>query len=249
MCYEQIENVKVDEIILPCVNMAGDRVSVLKTGFAMDEESLLIAKKVIFDSARMTLANGNKVIKISESETKLLLAFYRGIYKKEDIIDFVWKNRAGCVSESSYYKLINQMRNNFSLIGLKAADIVTRPRIGVSLSLPLEPFKKERSEAGENTRDTTRDKDSRQTHLAENKHKSSFRMLGNKDGYLFFRMASDKVTFKEVVSAYNTLTLPLCRQNGHYLYYLREPNMNLFLQCLNPVETAVPKCITIKERY
>jgi DNA-binding winged helix-turn-helix (wHTH) protein len=63
------------------------------------------------------------------------------VYKKEDIIDFVWKNRAGCVSESSYYKLINQMRNNFALVGLKAADIVTRPRIGVSLSLPLEPFK------------------------------------------------------------------------------------------------------------
>ncbi|MDP1257443.1 hypothetical protein Q6301_10600 [Klebsiella quasipneumoniae] len=272
----------MDEIILPCVNMAGDRVSVLKNGFAMDEESLLIAKKVIFDSARMTLANGNKIIKISESETNLLLAFHRGIYKKEDIIDFVWKNRAGCVSESSYYKLINQMRNNFALIGLKAADIVTRPRIGVSLSLPLEPFKDERSEAGENTRDTMREKDNRQTHLAEgkkfsakirllvlamllmlltavamlfqhapaqSKQKSSFRMLGNKNGYIFFRMASDKVTFKEVVSAYNTLTLPLCRQNGHYLYYLREPNMNLFLQCLNPVETAVPKCITIKERY
>ncbi|HIG4596490.1 TPA: winged helix-turn-helix domain-containing protein [Klebsiella pneumoniae] len=248
----------------------------------MDEELLLIAKKVIFDSARMTLANGNKIIKISESETNLLLAFHRGIYKKEDIIDFVWKNRAGCVSESSYYELINQMRNNFSLVGLKADDIVTRPRIGVSLSLPLEPLKKQRSEAGEQTSDTARGKDSRQTHLAEgkkftakirllvltmllmlltaiamlfqhapvqNKHKSTFRMLGDKDGYIFFKMASDKVTFKEVVSAYNTLTLPLCRQNGHYLYYLREPNMNLFLQCLNPVETAVPKCITIKERY
>ncbi|MDF9975815.1 hypothetical protein L3P98_14030 [Klebsiella pneumoniae] len=279
---EKIANVKVGEIISPCVNMTGDRVSVLKNGFSMDEELLLIAKKVIFDSARMTLANGNKIIKISESETNLLLAFHRGIYKKEDIIDFVWKNRAGCVSESSYYKLINQMRNNFSLVGLKADDIVTRPRIGVSLSLPLEPLKKQRSEAGEQTSDTARGKDSRQTHLAEgkkitakirhlvltmllmlltaiamlfqhapvqNKHKSTFRMLGDKDGYIFFKMASDKVTFKEVVSAYNTLTLPLCRQNGHYLYYLREPNMNLFLQCLNPVETAVPKCITIKERY
>lgn len=138
---EKIANVKVGEIISPCVNMTGDRVSVLKNGFSMDEELLLIAKKVIFDSARMTLANGNKIIKISESETNLLLAFHRGIYKKEDIIDFVWKNRAGCVSESSYYKLINQMRNNFSLVGLKADDIVTRPRIGVSLSQPLEPFK------------------------------------------------------------------------------------------------------------
>ncbi|EAN5835877.1 transmembrane regulator, partial [Salmonella enterica] len=26
-------------------------------------------------------------------------------------------------------------------------------------------------------------------------------------------------------------------------------NMNIFLQCLNPVEMAVPKCITVKERY
>ena len=52
----------------------------------MDEKSLLIAKKVIFDSAKMTLTNGDKIIKISESETNLLLAFYRGIYKKEDII-------------------------------------------------------------------------------------------------------------------------------------------------------------------
>ncbi|EAM2138434.1 transmembrane regulator, partial [Salmonella enterica] len=25
--------------------------------------------------------------------------------------------------------------------------------------------------------------------------------------------------------------------------------MNIFLQCLNPVEMAVPKCITVKERY
>ncbi|ENO9310116.1 hypothetical protein ACCG66_004856, partial [Klebsiella pneumoniae] len=85
---EKIANVKVGEIISPCVNMTGDRVSVLKNGFSMDEELLLIAKKVIFDSARMTLANGNKIIKISESETNLLLAFHRGIYKKEDIIDF-----------------------------------------------------------------------------------------------------------------------------------------------------------------
>ena len=248
----------------------------------MDEKSLLIAKKVIFDSAKMTLTNGDKIIKISESETNLLLAFYRGIYKKEDIINFVWKNRAGCVSESSYYKLINQMRNNFVLVGLNAADIVTRPRIGVSLSLALEPIKKEPTPRCENVRDAGCEKDSQRAltpdvkkisakirplvltitlllltgvamlfqHAPEqNKHNSSFRMLGNEDDYIFFMMATDKVTFKEVVSAYHTLTLPLSRQNGHYLYYLREPNMNLFLQCLNPVETAVPKCITIKERY
>lgn len=97
---EKIANVKVGEIISPCVNMTGDRVSVLKNGFSMDEELLLIAKKVIFDSARMTLANGNKIIKISESETNLLLAFHRGIYKKKislissgRIVRVVFQNR------------------------------------------------------------------------------------------------------------------------------------------------------------
>ncbi|EHN6806790.1 hypothetical protein KJJ67_004623 [Salmonella enterica] len=248
----------------------------------MDEVSLLIDKRVIFDSAKMTLTNGNKTTRISESETKLLLAFYRGIYNKEDIISFVWKKRAGCVSESSYYKLINQMRNNFSVIGLNAADIVTRPRIGVSLSLSLEPVKQERTDACENVRNEACETDIQQVRITDsekikaklfllaltmvlllftgiamlfwhasvqNKPKSSFRMLGDEDGYTFFRMATDKVTFEEVVSAYKTLKLPLCRQNGHYLYYLREPNMNLFLQCLNPVESTVPKGITIKERY
>lgn len=61
--------------------------------------------------------------------------------KKEDIIHFVWENRGGCVSESSYYKLINQMRNDFSSIGLQSSDIVTRPRVGVSLSVAIEPIK------------------------------------------------------------------------------------------------------------
>ena len=61
----------------------------------MDEKKFLIDEKVIFDSNKMILANNNKIIKISESESNLLLAFYQGIYKKEDIINFVWKNRAG----------------------------------------------------------------------------------------------------------------------------------------------------------
>ncbi|SPY95449.1 Uncharacterised protein [Proteus mirabilis] len=57
----------------------------------MDEKKFLIDEKVIFDSNKMILANNNKIIKISESESNLLLAFYQGIYKKEDIINFVWK--------------------------------------------------------------------------------------------------------------------------------------------------------------
>ncbi|EAN7621501.1 hypothetical protein E4W89_21350, partial [Salmonella enterica] len=108
----------------------------------MNESIFLLDKRVVFDSTKMTLSHGNEIIRISEAETHLLLAFWHGLYKKEDIIHFVWENRGGCVSESSYYKLINQMRNDFSSIGLQPSDIVTRPRVGVSLSVAIEPIKK-----------------------------------------------------------------------------------------------------------
>ena len=108
----------------------------------MNETIFLLDKRVVFDSTKMTLSHGNEIIRISEAETHLLLAFWHGLYKKEDIIHFVWENRGGCVSESSYYKLINQMRNDFSSIGLQSSDIVTRPRVGVSLSVAIEPIKK-----------------------------------------------------------------------------------------------------------
>lgn len=108
----------------------------------MNESIFLLDKRVVFDSTKMTLSQGNEILRISEAETHLLLAFWQGLYKKEDIIHFVWENRGGCVSESSYYKLINQMRNDFSSIGLQPSNIVTRPRVGVSLSVSIEPIKK-----------------------------------------------------------------------------------------------------------
>ena len=84
---EKIANVKVGEIILPCVNMTGDRVSVLKNGFSMDEELLLIAKKVIFDSARMTLANVIRLLKsLSRRQTYFLPSIAVYIKKKISLI-------------------------------------------------------------------------------------------------------------------------------------------------------------------
>ncbi|WP_368925170.1 transcriptional regulator [Proteus mirabilis] len=248
----------------------------------MDEKKFLIDEKVIFNSNKMILANNNKIIKISESESNLLLAFYQGIYKKEDIINFVWKNRAGCVSESSYYKLINQIRNNFTLIGLNADDIVTRPRIGISLTVTLEPIVTEETTPYESSKELENTRDQQPKIISSNsiiprkklliilgsilillstiallivhgheshRYHSHFQLLGHYDSYHFYKMTTDKVAFEEVVAAYDSLTLPICRANGHYLYYIREPNMDLFLQCLNPVESAVPKCMTIKERY
>ncbi|EAM6766206.1 response regulator, partial [Salmonella enterica subsp. enterica serovar Infantis] len=33
------------------------------------------------------------------------------------------------------------------------------------------------------------------------------------------------------------------------IYYIRVPNTNIFVQCLNQLDIAEPKCISIKERY
>ncbi|KAB1394263.1 hypothetical protein F8B50_14510, partial [Salmonella enterica subsp. enterica serovar Schwarzengrund] len=95
----------------------------------MNESIFLLDKRVVFDSTKMTLSHGNEIIRISEAETHLLLAFWHGLYKKEDIIHFVWENRGGCVSESSYYKLINQMRNALKVSDENVKGTPTRENI------------------------------------------------------------------------------------------------------------------------
>ncbi|ECL1644600.1 hypothetical protein GHW91_17000 [Salmonella enterica] len=244
----------------------------------MNESIFLLDKRVVFDSTKMTLSHGNEIIRISEAETHLLLAFWHGLYKKEDIIHFVWENRGGCVSESSYYKLINQMRNDFSSIGLQPSDIVTRPRVGVSLSVAIEPIKKitslkvsDENVKGTPTREKIFYKIKRHSVFmvltgaillallygvftiykapVRNSTDSFFTYLGEYNDYAIYKTKEDKVTLSEVVFAFNSLKIKIYRQNGRHLYYIREPNMNIFLQCLNPVEMAVPKCITVKERY
>ncbi len=68
----------------------------------------LLDKRTGLDSTKMTLSHGNEIIRI-EAENLSASCFILSL-QKEDIIHFVWENRGGCVSESSYYKLINQMR-------------------------------------------------------------------------------------------------------------------------------------------
>lgn len=52
----------------------------------MNESIFLLDKRVVFDSTKMTLSHGNEIIRISEAETHLLLAFWHGLYKKKKIL-------------------------------------------------------------------------------------------------------------------------------------------------------------------
>ncbi|QIB19493.1 hypothetical protein G3M73_09980 [Escherichia coli] len=249
----------------------------------MNATKFLLDGRVLFDSARMTLSRQEKIVRLSESECHLLLAFWLGLYKKEEIINYVWKNRSGCVSESSYYKLINQLRNNFNRVGLHASDIVTHPRVGISLSITLtsademcdlqqqndDGAQKIKFRALLSHRFMVKCKNMRvlcctsgvvlligiilifsfPSDTTWNKSDKEFTSLGEFDGYIFFKMKTDKLTFKQVIAAYTSMTLKPDPQNGHYLYYIREPDINLLFQCLNPIENVVPKCLTIKEQY
>lgn len=109
----------------------------------MSQNNYLIDKRVILDCERMTLSCAGESITISESERSLLIAFHEGLFKKDDLINYVWGRKGVVVTDASYYKLINQLRGSFDKIGLKGASVVTRPRVGVLLSVSIEPLSDE----------------------------------------------------------------------------------------------------------
>lgn len=246
----------------------------------MSERKYLIDNRVIFDSERMSLTHSDKTVRISESETNLLLAFYKGLFKKDDLIGWVWGRKGVVVSDASYYKLINQLRNTFDKIGLPSSSVVTRPKVGVELVLSITLMKPGASrqtpaEPAEHSAETF---DETPTSYEHNKSSiagrrewlflalAAFLMIASfgaslweshpyfsapvtHDGYYFYKVNNDKTTFGDVAAAFSELTIPVVKQNGRHIYYIRVPDTHIFVQCLNPLNVAEPKCITLKERY
>lgn len=54
----------------------------------MNETIFLLDKRVVFDSTKMTLSHGNEIIRISEAETHLLLAFWSWSLQKRRYYSF-----------------------------------------------------------------------------------------------------------------------------------------------------------------
>ncbi|HIB8811598.1 TPA: winged helix-turn-helix domain-containing protein, partial [Klebsiella pneumoniae] len=104
----------------------------------MSKKKYLIDKKVILDCEKMTLSCDRESLRISESECNLLIAFHEGLFKKDDLIAWVWGRKGVVVSSASYYKLINQLRGSFEKVGLPPSAVLTRPKVGVTLSVSIE---------------------------------------------------------------------------------------------------------------
>ncbi len=203
----------------------------------MSQNNYLIDKRVILDCERMTLSCAGESITISESERSLLIAFYEGLFKKDDLINYVWGRKGVVVSDASYYKLINQLRGSFDKIGLKGASVVTRPRVGVLLSVSIEPL----SDEAQNT--------PLLMYKVKGENIDYFTLQGSYDGYTFYSVGHDKTHLTDIVEAYSEMSNEIHKQNGKIIYYIRVPNTNIFVQCLNQLDIAEPKCISIKERY
>ncbi len=100
----------------------------------MDIEDLMFTldKGVRFIPAKRCLvASGGSVITLSENSYRFLLLLLKGETDKQSLINQVWFEQRGSVSESSYYGQLYLLRKAFSLAGLPNSLIRTIPKKGV----------------------------------------------------------------------------------------------------------------------
>ncbi|MFA3781160.1 transcriptional regulator [Yersinia sp. 1652 StPb PI] len=71
------------------------------------------------------------VVILTENNLRFLQLLLSGVTEKEQIINQVWKEQRGAVSESSYYGQLYMLRKAFLQVGLKESLIHTIPRKGV----------------------------------------------------------------------------------------------------------------------
>lgn len=95
----------------------------------------LLADSIVFSPVEQSLTtlDGSKTISLSIREVLLLNALLQKESDKRRLIEIVWPNSV--VSDSSYHKLLFELRTNITLIGLPANTIKTIPRRGCSINI------------------------------------------------------------------------------------------------------------------
>ena len=87
---------------------------------------------VLFSPTQRCLSGPDgTVVILTENNLRFLQLLLNGVTEKEQIINQVWKEQRGAVSESSYYGQLYMLRKAFLQVGLKESLIHTIPRKGV----------------------------------------------------------------------------------------------------------------------
>lgn len=95
------------------------------------EPMILLSEQVVYNPLKRTLSRGRKSINLSENESCLLKMLLIKTSNKREIMHEIWESRGTIVTESSYYKLVRQLRLSFKEVELDENLIMTLPRIGV----------------------------------------------------------------------------------------------------------------------
>lgn len=80
---------------------------------------------------RFLISLSGHVVNLSENSYRFLTLLLDGENDKQKIINQIWHEQRGVVSDSSYYGQIYALRKAFELVGLPGALIKTIPRRGV----------------------------------------------------------------------------------------------------------------------
>ncbi|WP_050323417.1 winged helix-turn-helix domain-containing protein [Yersinia enterocolitica] len=94
--------------------------------------TVILCEGVIFNSWKRTLTKEETVVLLSESESCLLKMLLEKTCSKREVMYAIWEKRGVIVTESSYYKLVRQLRCSFKKANLDETLIATLPRIGIS---------------------------------------------------------------------------------------------------------------------
>lgn len=95
------------------------------------EQTVLLSEQVVYDSLKRTLSRGKTLTNLTENESCLLKILLTKTSNKREVMYEIWEKRGTIVTESSYYKLVRQLRQSFKKIELDENLIMTLPRIGI----------------------------------------------------------------------------------------------------------------------
>ncbi|ELZ5940484.1 MULTISPECIES: winged helix-turn-helix domain-containing protein [Providencia] len=102
-----------------------------KTDQIEQEPLIILSEYVVYNPLKRTLSRGKKTINLSENESCLLKLLLNKTSSKREIMYEIWEKRGTIVTESSYYKLVRQLRLSFKKIELDENLIMTLPRVGI----------------------------------------------------------------------------------------------------------------------
>lgn len=99
---------------------------------ADDELSYSLGNGVTLLPEKRYITNQEGIVfPLTENNYRFLMLLIKGETDKQNIINQVWHEQAGAVSDSSYYGQIYMLRKAFDMLGLSGTLIKTIPRKGV----------------------------------------------------------------------------------------------------------------------